>query len=208
MQHWTVSLVLFYLDQISLEIQSLPKWLGGRCAIDACMSFKLWMQGNQLNVWHKGFSLDVLRKKINIYKTYVCFQVFAEIQTFIVYSVCIHCDQKSGKCQRASDGKFHPSEHQQKSLFHPFFFPSCLFPCSFQPILSISLSLFFFSHPLRPGGWRGFGCTCGVAESTERINVLWEVSRESGLSLSFNVLFSLVLSPLGSAFLQDVCQPH
>lgn len=119
-------------------------------------------------------------------------RAISEIQTF----VCIHCDQKSGKCQHARDGKFCPSEHQQRSLFHPFYFPSsCL--SLLLPSYSLHLSFpFFFSHTLRPGGWRGFGCTCRVAESLLKESMCFERSLESQASLCLSMSYSLSFSLL------------
>lgn len=121
-------------------------------------------------------------------------RAISEIQTFIVSSVCSHCDQKSGKCQHARDGKFRPSEKQQSSPFHPFYFPSsCL--SLLLPSYSLHLSFsFFFPHTLRPGGWRGFGCTCRVAESLLKESMCFERSLESQASLCLSMSCSLWFS--------------
>lgn len=73
--------------------------------------------------------------------------------------------------------------------FHmPFFAPSLLFSPSFIPFFLLSHSEASRLERIRVYVQSG-------RVSSERINVLWEVSGESGLSLSFNVLFFLVLSP-------------
>lgn len=67
----------------------------------------------------------------------------------------------------------------------PFSAPSLLFsPSLVSPFL-------FFSHTLRPGGWRGFGCTCGVAESLLKESMCFERSLESQASLCLSMSYSL-----------------
>lgn len=93
------------------------------------------------------------------------------MMAFTISTVCIHgplSEQKSGIYRTASNVKFHPSAQQQMCLFHPFSasLPHTLPPCPCSPSLSLFFPFPFFSAPtLKPGDWRGSGCTCRVAEA-------------------------------------------
>lgn len=101
-------------------------------------------------------------------------------------------DQKSRMQRAASDVKSHPSAPQQMSLFNPFLAHSL-------PALALLLSLFFsipfFSAPtLKPGDWRGFGRTCGAAETRSKNQCAFgKASGDSGLSMELSLILSLVV---------------
>lgn len=86
-------------------------------------------------------------------------------------------------------GKFARQSTKQRSLFHPFLVPFSAPSLLFSP--SLVSSFLFFSHTLRPGGWRGFGCTCGVAESLLKESMCFERSLESQASLCLSMSYSL-----------------
>lgn len=160
------------------------------CLVDAYLAGKILVWLGSKKKKKRGKSV-IFTNSISL-KSFFFTRAISEIPTFInIMCVCIHCDQKSGKCQRVSGGQFRPSEHQQRSLFHPFYWPSlCL--SLLLPSHSLHLSFpFFFSHTLRPGGWRGFGCTCRVAESLLKESMCFEMSLESQASLCLSMSCSL-----------------
>lgn len=186
--------ILFGLDVFGNDVSvtgHIDGWL-----VCKWWSYKLWMQENQQKVWQKGFQLDVLRKK-NVFHP-KCLNFSEELFLNSTRSQCLLCVftviRNLGNVSVPATENF----TQQRFLLYPFYFPSSCLSLLLQSYsLHLSFS-FFFSHTLRPGGWRGFGCTCRVAESLLKESMCFERSLESQASLCLSVSYSLSFSLLSA----------